>query len=117
MTSWQDGFRVIFCFVRKYVNGQIQRKPNCNEGRNETIVILVTSRALFEQMGDSLQFWPAIERTWFKEIQHIHTLVSVTFPEVLFRKIKWMLDIETHKNNNNNDDDDDNNNNNNNNMK
>ena len=43
-----------------------------------------------------------------KKIQHIHTLVSVTFPEVLFRKIKWMLDIETHNNN-----DDDNNNNNN----
>ena len=46
-----------------------------------------------------------------KKIQHIHALVSVTFPEVPFRKIKWMLDIETH-NNNNNDDDDDNNNNN-----
>ena len=45
-----------------------------------------------------------------KKIQHIHTLVSVTFPEVPFRKIKWMLDIETHNNNNN---DDDNNNNNN----
>ena len=44
-----------------------------------------------------------------KKIQHIHTLVSVTFPEVPFRKIKWMLDIETQ--NNNNDDDDDNNNN------
>ena len=44
-----------------------------------------------------------------KKIQHIHTLVSVTFPEVPFRKIKWMLDIETHNNNN----DDDNNNNNN----
>ena len=45
-----------------------------------------------------------------KKIQHIHTLVSVTFPEVPFRKIKWMLDIETH--NNNDRDDDDNNNNN-----
>ena len=42
-----------------------------------------------------------------KKIRHIHTLVSVTFPEVPFRKIKWMLDIETNSNN-----DDDNNNNN-----
>ena len=49
-----------------------------------------------------------------KKIQHIHTLVSVTFPEVPFRKIKWMLDIETHNNNNN--DDNDNNNINNNNI-
>ena len=37
-----------------------------------------------------------------KKIQHIHTLVSVTFPEVPFRKVKRMLDIETHNNNNDN---------------
>ena len=51
-----------------------------------------------------------------KKIQHIHTLVSVTFPEVPFRKIKWMLDIETHNNNNDDDDNNNNNNNNNNNL-
>ena len=35
-----------------------------------------------------------------KKIQHIHTYVTVTFSEVLFRKIKWMLDIEINNNNN-----------------
>ena len=51
-----------------------------------------------------------------KKIQHIHTLVSVTFPEVPFRKIKWMLDIETHNNNDDNDNNSNNNIDNNNNL-
>ena len=37
-----------------------------------------------------------------KKIQHIHTYVTVTFSEVLFRKIKWMLDIEINNNDNSN---------------
>ena len=37
-----------------------------------------------------------------KKIQHIHTYATVTFSEVLFRKIKRMLDIEINNNDNSN---------------